>query len=245
MIRLNILISNDDGIHAPGIIRLAQAAKQFGNVTVVAPAGQCSAMSQKLTIYSEMEVLPAKDFPVEGVCAWSVSGSPADCIKVALEYLSVKPDVIFSGINNGYNTGLDIAYSGTCGACFEAIFNGIPAIAFSTSDEEENPVMESNLLALAEEAMHTPIEKNAFWNINFPNCSPAAFKGILRGTLPAKMQLYKDNMVEKHYPDGRVTIAQCGIPSSPEDAPEGTDVHAVLNGYISFGKVFSGILRDE
>lgn len=242
---MNILISNDDGIHAPGIIRLAEAAKQFGNVTVVAPAGQCSAMSQKLTIYSEMEVLSASDFPVEGVKAWSVSGSPADCIKAALEYLSVKADVVFSGINNGYNTGFDIAYSGTCGACFEAIFHGIPAIAFSTADEEENPVMESNLLALAEEALRSPIEKNAFWNINFPNCRPADFRGVLRDMVPAKMQLYKDNIVEKRYPDGRITISQCGIPSSPEDAPEGTDVHAVLNGYISVGKVFSGILRNE
>lgn len=242
---MNILISNDDGISAPGIVRLAQAAKQFGNVTVVAPAGQCSAMSQKLTIYTEMEVLPANAFPVEGVKAWSVTGSPADCVKVALEYLSIRPDVVFSGINNGFNTGFDIAYSGTCGVCFEAIFQGVPAIAFSNQDEAYNPLIEKYLAPLAEEALRTTIGKNAFWNINFPNCGLSDFRGILRERVPAKMQLYKDNIVEKQYPDGRVTISQCGIPSGPEDAPEGTDVHAVLNGYISVGKVYSGVMRNE
>ena len=127
--KLNILIANDDGIDSPGIVRLAEAASKFGNVWVAAPSSQCSGMSQKLTIFGEFPVSrPA--FPVPVMDAWSIGGTPADCVKLAVNFLMpVKPDVVFSGINFGYNTGFDIAYSGTVGAAMEALINGIPAIA--------------------------------------------------------------------------------------------------------------------
>ena len=120
--KLNILIANDDGIDSPGIVRLAEAAAKFGSVWVAAPSSQCSGMSQKLTIFGEFPVSrPA--FPVSVMDAWSIGGTPADCVKLAVNFLMpVKPDVVFSGINFGYNTGFDIAYSGTVGAAMEARF---------------------------------------------------------------------------------------------------------------------------
>ena len=131
---MNILVVNDDSIHSPGIALLAREAAKLGKVWVVAPASQCSAMSHRLSINSAMRVARVPDFPAPVEGAWSVTGTPADCVKVALHYiLKEKPDYVFSGINDGYNVGYDIAYSGTLGAAMEAVMNGIPAIAFSNA----------------------------------------------------------------------------------------------------------------
>lgn len=239
----NILVTNDDGINAPGILRLAEMALSFGSVYVVAPASQCSAMSQRLTLKREMEIRSLTDYPVKGAEAWSLDGTPADCVKVALRILPVKPDLVFSGINDGFNTGFDIAYSGTCGACFEAIFNGIPAFAFSNGNAANYAAAGMHMAALTEELLREKIEKNAFWNLNFPACDEKDLKGIRFGCTPAEMQLYADNMPQRHYPDGRWTILESGIPVGPEAAPEGTDIHAVLNGYISVGKIRSSLMN--
>ena len=131
---MKILVVNDDSVHSPGIALLAKAAMEFGEVTVVAPAHQCSAMSHKISIHDAMKVEKAEDFPVPVKAAYQVTGTPADCVKAALHYiLEEKPDYVFSGINEGYNVGFDIAYSGTLGAAFEAVMNGIPAMAFSNT----------------------------------------------------------------------------------------------------------------
>ena len=117
---MKILVVNDDSISAPGIELLAKAAMEFGEVTVVAPAEQCSALSQKLTLRETLSVEKVEDFPVKVQGAYKVGGTPVDCVKVALDYiLEEAPDWVFSGINNGYNVGFDIAYSGTLGAAFE------------------------------------------------------------------------------------------------------------------------------
>lgn len=92
-----ILITNDDGIEAPGILLLAELAREFGEAVVVAPSSQCSAMSQRLTLKQEMEIRAREEFPVEGVKAWSLDGTPADCVKIALRILSVKPDLVSPG----------------------------------------------------------------------------------------------------------------------------------------------------
>ena len=125
--RLNILVANDDGIASPGLLRLANAAARLGDVWVAAPAGQCSGMSQKITIAGEISV-EKRNFPADVKAAYVISGTPADCVKTAIKsLLPVKPDVVFSGINSGFNTGFDIAYSGTVGAAMEALLNGVPA----------------------------------------------------------------------------------------------------------------------
>ena len=166
--KLNILIANDDGIDSPGIVRLAEAAAKFGSVWVAAPSSQCSGMSQKLTIFGEFLVSrPA--FPVDVMDAWSIGGTPADCVKLAVNFLMpVKPDVVFSGINFGYNTGFDIAYSGTVGAAMEALINGIPAIAFSSQHDGSSDVTDKYLVPVIEELLSSPIGRGEIWNVNFP-----------------------------------------------------------------------------
>ena len=117
---MRILVVNDDGIQAPGIRKLAELARQFGEVTVAAPKHQCSGMSHRITVDAGLEIARV-DFPVEGVEAYSIDGTPADCVKVAISnIMKEKPDIVFSGINRGYNIGYDILYSGTVGAAMEA-----------------------------------------------------------------------------------------------------------------------------
>ena len=144
---MKILVVNDDSIHAPGIALLAKAAMELGEVTVVAPANQCSAMSQRITIRGDMRVDKVQDFPVPVKAAYKVDGTPADCLKIAMQYLlEEKPDYVFSGINDGYNAGFDIAYSGTLGAAFEAVMNGVPAMAFSNAMHSPLDIPETYLV---------------------------------------------------------------------------------------------------
>jgi len=160
---MRILLVNDDGIHAPGMIPLVRWAKKYGEVTVVAPKVEQSGKSHGIDIIHPFEV---KKFELEGVPAYAVDSTPADCIRFALLGLKLEVDLVISGINRGFNMGRDIMYSGTAGAVFEAASVGKKAIAFSTSpayypqaveqlDEVFAYVMEKNLLS------HNPI-----WNIN-------------------------------------------------------------------------------
>ena len=237
---MKILVTNDDGISAEGIVRLARMAKELGEVWVVAPKEQCSAMSQRITVHGDLTVRQEK-FLEEGVPAYSVSGTPADCVKVALRYLlPEKPDVVFSGINCGYNIGFDIAYSGTVGAAIEAIMQGVPAIAFSNEANGNYEVAEAHMLAVTTDLLSRQIAANEIWNVNFPGCGLANCKGILETKKIAQSQFYLDNYSKMDYKDGSFGLSPMGIPVT--EGAEGTDMHAVLNGYISVGKIRSHVV---
>ena len=232
-----ILVTNDDGIEAEGIIRLARMASALGEVYVAAPVQQCSGMSQKLTIFDPIRV-EESGFPVPVAAAWSIDGTPCDCVKLALEYLmDHKPDYVFSGINNGCNVGFDIAYSGTMGAAYEAVMQGIPAIAFSKNHGGSFDICEENMLALTEECILSGQERGEVWNLNFPSCPAEELRGIKRNTFPAPTQLYSDRYIL----DGNVYRSKA-VMISATDAPEGSDAHAVLNGFISVGKIKCAVL---
>ena len=114
-------------------------------------------MSQKLSLFDEM-ALRESAFPVPVAGAWSLGGTPADCVKVALDHLlDFKPDYIFSGVNDGWNAGFDIAYSGTIGACFESVMNGIPAIAFSSKSKGDMEIAEQYMPRIAAELIERGI----------------------------------------------------------------------------------------
>ncbi|MCK4813566.1 MAG: 5'/3'-nucleotidase SurE [Candidatus Marinimicrobia bacterium] len=126
---MNILLVNDDGINAPGLSILYDAVCDLGNITVVAPDGERSAISHSITLDKPMPVKSYKNGKFEGM---AVCGTPADCVKLALtEIMDERPDLVISGINLGCNTGLNVIYSGTVGGAAEAVFNGIPGIAVS------------------------------------------------------------------------------------------------------------------
>lgn len=238
---MRILVVNDDGIRAEGICELAKMAAQLGEVWVVAPDNQCSAMSQRITVHADVVVKPVS-FPVAGVKAYSVGGTPADCVKVALQQLMPKkPDITFSGINCGYNVGLDILYSGTVGAAMESLLNGVPAIAFSSETNSNYDVVEEHLLPIAEELLTKKLPVNELWNVNFPSCAAAELKGILWERVPAQEQFYLDHYERKAHEDGSFTLSAAGVPTT--GAAEGTDIKAVLDRYISIGTIRNAVLN--
>ena len=241
---MKILVVNDDSIHAPGIVLLAKAAMELGEVTVVAPANQCSAMSQRITIRGDMRVDKVQDFPVPVKAAYKVDGTPADCLKIAMQYLlEEKPDYVFSGINDGYNAGFDIAYSGTLGAAFEAVMNGVPAMAFSNAMHAPLDIAETYLVDIIRELTEAGQARGEVWNVNFPAVAPDQLKGILRDRTVAPIQFYSENYRETRLPDGAVALTGQGLPLTEQDeTPAGTDVEAVLRGYISIGKVRSMLM---
>ena len=236
---MKILIVNDDSMDAPGIRVLARAAAELGEVWVAAPAEQCSAMSQKLTLRELISLEAVSDFPAPVQRAWRIGGTPVDCVKVALEsLLEEKPDVVLSGINNGYNAGQDIAYSGTLGAAFEAQRHGISAIALSTAADKYLEAMEPHLLPLLRELMECKPEPGFVWNLNFPAVTEKRpLKGILRNRRVCPVSMYQEKYVPVTNENG-VTMLECrGVPTPDDMIPEGTDAAAVRAGYISIGQV--------
>ena len=237
MEKRTILIANDDGIGAEGIARLAAAALPFGRVFVAAPDTQCSGMSQKLTIRGELSVTEAP-FPVPVEAAWAVGGTPADCVKVALRsLLGFRPDVVLSGVNDGMNAGHDVCYSGTVGAATEAALNGIHTIAFSMGKASAVDVAEQNLPAMLEELLFAPLNPGELWNVNFPPCPAAECKGVLRGRFPEKHSFYENYYTCLREENGVQYLTPVPKVLTREETQEGSDIHAVLNGYISIGKV--------
>ena len=232
-----ILVTNDDGIEAEGIVRLARMAAGLGEVYVAAPMLQCSGMSQKLTIFDPIRVEECA-FPAPVSAAWRIDGTPCDCVKLALQcLLDFTPDYVFSGINNGCNVGFDIAYSGTMGAAYEAVMQGVPAIAFSKHEGGSYDICEENMLTLAEECIASGQGRGEVWNLNFPSCSPEKLKGIWWNTFPAPTQMYCDRYIF----DG-ASYRSKAVMISAGDAPEGSDARAVLSGFISAGKIKCAVL---
>ena len=235
---MKILIVNDDSIHAPGIRVLANAVASLGDVYVVAPEEQCSAMSQKLTIRDNLIIKPYPDFPAPVKGAWSVSGTPVDCVKVALRYMmEEKPDLVLSGVNNGYNVGFDTAYSGTVGAALEAVRIGVPAIALSTAHERHLPAVEPLLVSTIQDLLAKPLEPGKLWNVNCPALMRQPLQGVLWDRPVARMSMFCDQYAGENRPDGTVELTNAGFSIKDGfDAP-GTDAEAVREGYISISKL--------
>ena len=230
-----ILVTNDDGIEAGGLVRLVREAMKFGEVWVVAPDGERSAVSHSITLRKPIDVYPY-DFGVEGVHAFSCSGTPADCVRVgSIRVMPYKPDIVLSGINNGYNTASDLQYSATVGAALEAAFQGYPAIALSEGYGGYE-VTDQYLPDILAEWIDAKWLEGKVLNVNFPNCTIDRFQGILRDRRVSKSMLYKDGYALLE------TLSHGGMRYTVdgqyrEIAEDGTDLRAVLDGYISIGWV--------
>ena len=163
---MNILITNDDGIFAPALPQFARWAQQYGEVTVIAPKVEQSGMSHAICFTRPIEI-KAVDIG-EGIEAYSLESSPADCVRYAVTSFGKQFDIVFSGVNRGLNLGKDIVYSGTVGAIFEAARLGLRGIAFSA---DPSAVVES--VAHLDRVMkflqdNRLIERNQLFNINVP-----------------------------------------------------------------------------
>lgn len=232
---MNILIVNDDGINASGIIRLAAAAKKYGKVWVVAPESQRSGASHSINLHEPIGAWEV-DFPVEDVTAWAITGSPADCARVGiLSLMPVKPDLVLSGINYGYNAGTDVMYSGTVGAAMEAVFQGIPAIALSEATNEGTLVTDKYLEQVLDELIPAKFIPDEIINVNFPYAKPEEVKGILRDRKASRGRLFDDRYDLVGEKDGKKQFMVNGV--YQEVAEEGTDLKAIFDKYISIGTI--------
>lgn len=230
-----ILITNDDGIDADGIVRLARAATEFGEVWVVAPDSQRSAMSHSVTLRHSIDAWKV-DFPVPGVHAYACDGQPADCVRIgALNIVPGKPDYVFSGINYGYNAATDLQYSATAGAAFEAAFQKIHTIAFSEEACGNHEVTDQYLQEIIAELVEKRLGANQIWNVNFPGCGLAECKGILRDRKVSTDVFYMDRYNESVVSEGRISYMVEGIRNY--NAEEGTDLKAIFDYYVSVGVV--------
>lgn len=232
-----ILITNDDGIRADGIRKLAEIARRFGEVTVVAPDTQRSAASHHC-IFSRPLILKEFDFGLEGVTAYTLDGTPADCVRVGIFAVAdSKPDIVLSGINHGYNISSDIQYSGTVGAALEAAFLGVPSIAVSYGNYQFNAtdIVDRYLPELLEEYMDKPLPPNRIWNINFPDCPADECRGIVRDAVMNTGHFYDDQYLKEKVDDQTWSVTN--ITRRIWEGPEGSDLNAVINKCIAIGTV--------
>ncbi len=226
-----ILVTNDDGVRAPGIIALAQALQSLGEVTIVAPLENQSAKSQSLTIndpiYRDAVELPG------GLKAIGLAATPATCVKVALgvPLMPSRPDLVVSGINYGYNLGLTPYISGTVGAAREAAQVGVPAIAASLAaagHPNYGPAAEY-VRRVAELVKTRGIESGVFLNVNIPAGALEAIKGLRLTTQSA--QIGVEGYVEHQSPRGRRYYWTTY--KDPAGDVEGSDVWMVEHGYVA------------
>ena len=224
-----ILLTNDDGVQAPGILAAAQALKAIGEVTIVAPAVNQSAKGHSITIEDPIYV---DAVTLSGdLQATSVAGTPATCVKVALgALLARKPDLVVSGINRGWNLGSVTYVSGTVGAAREAALAGIPAIAASLSSEESNYAPAAAIVRqVVEMARKAGFERGVFLNVNVPAGSANAIKGIQLTRQSALTGV--ERFEEQRSPRGRKYF--WSVWNEPTGDAEGTDVWAVEHGYAA------------
>lgn len=228
-----ILVVNDDGIGSERIRLLADLSRAFGEVTVVAPRAQCSAMARRITVRGDILCEDrTKAFALEGVKAYAIDGTPADCVKLGYYYLCRDVDLVFSGINYGYNIGSDLYYSGTMGAALEALARGVNAIAYSADAGEEFGCIEAYFHSVTEEILTKGFPKDAVWNVNFPECKKSECKGVLWDRVPDKGCFFADHYEARTEGEDRIFTA--GMHPAAE-GHDGTDIEAVLNGYVSVG----------
>ncbi len=221
---MKILITNDDGIAAEGLRLLAEWAKKLGEVTVAAPKREQSAKSHAIDIANAYEI---KQVPyMDGVTAYSVDSTPADCVRFGIVGLHEKYDLVLSGINRGVNIGGDIVYSGTIGAVFEAAKLGVKAIAFSSFPTEQKEAASYLDQAYAYLTENKLFEENSMYNINIP----AKAKGIrmtYQGTT-----YYSDGFERVEGTENMYRQVGELIPDEhPEDMDR--DTVALHNGYIT------------
>jgi 5'-nucleotidase len=228
-----ILVTNDDGVSAPGIRALIDVMSEIGEVLVVAPDKPQSAMGHAITINSTLYLNKlSKDN--DPITEYSCSGTPVDCVKLAVnEILKKKPDLCVSGVNHGSNSSINVIYSGTMSAAVEAGIEGIPAIGFSLSDYDWNADFEtikSFLRKITLEVLNNGLPKDVVLNVNFPKLKKEEIKGI-KICRQAKA-IWAEKFDKRVTPQGKDYYWLAGEFINL-DKGEDTDEWALQKGYIS------------
>ena len=228
-----ILITNDDSIVAPGIRALIDVMKEIGDVVVVAPDSPQSAMGHAITINNTLK-LEKIQLDKELLQEYSCSGTPVDCVKIAVhEILKRKPDLCVSGINHGSNSSINVIYSGTMSAAVEAGIEGIPAIGFSLLDyswDADFEPIKSHVKQIALNVLEKGLPEGVILNVNFPKLSKEDIKGV-KICRQAKA-IWQEEFDKRTNPQGKEYYWLTGKFVN-QDKGTDTDEWALENGYIS------------
>lgn len=228
-----ILVTNDDGILAPGIRALIDVMKEIGEVVVVAPDSPQSAMGHAITINNTLKLEKVK-IDKELVLEYSCSGTPVDCVKIAInEILKRKPDLCVSGINHGSNSSINVIYSGTMSAAVEAGIEGIPAIGFSLLDYSWDANFEpikTHIKQIALKVLKKGVPEGVILNVNFPKLSQEEIKGV-KICRQAKA-MWQEEFDKRTNPQGKEYYWLTGKFVNLDKGTD-TDEWALENGYIS------------
>ncbi|HEX5809247.1 MAG TPA: 5'/3'-nucleotidase SurE [Anaerolineales bacterium] len=232
---MHILVTNDDGVHAPGLLALAQAMRQIGQVTVFAPDRNWSASGHVKTL--ERPIRVTETVLADGTPAFMSDGAPSDCVALPLLGYLDKVDLVVSGINPFSNIGHDVTYSGTVTAAMEAVIAGVPGIAFSLASQDKP----ANILTdygpagdvarrVVQNAVETGLLQGVVLNVNIPYLSVEEMQGI--HITRQGLRVYRDALDRRVDPRGRPYYWIGGeAPTGVNE--EGTDVGALVAGYVS------------
>jgi 5'-nucleotidase len=228
-----ILVTNDDGINAPGIRNLVEAVKGLGKVIVVAPDKPQSGMGHAITIGNPLRLNPMHHL-FDGVEAWQCSGTPVDCVKLAVDkVLRRKPDLCLSGINHGANHSINVIYSGTMSAAVEASIESIPAVGFSLLDysvEADFTAARKYVRIIVEQVLKHPLDKHLILNVNFPAVPDNLIKGIK--VCRQAYAKYEEDFIERNDPNSKKYYWLTGKFVN-FDKGRDTDVWALEHNYVS------------
>lgn len=231
LVTAHILVTNDDGVHSPGLLALKQALDAVGQVTVFAPDRNWSAAGHSKTMHKPLRI--NRVTLADGSPAYTTNGAPSDCVGLALlGAIPHMPDLVVSGINQGGNMGHDITYSGTVAGAMEAVVGGIPAIAVSLDSREwtDFRAVTSVVTRLAQLILAHGLPRNTLLNVNAPALPAEQIQGVAITRLGQRV--YRDVLIERVDPKGQPYYWIGGEPPSGV-VEDGTDFGAVYNGCIS------------
>ena len=226
---MNILITNDDGIQARGLQIISKKLQKSHNILVVAPDSQKSASSHSITLTSPLIVKEEKVEGVEGSC-FSVGGTPVDCTKIAITTLAKqKIDLVVSGVNDGFNLGTDVLYSGTVSAAIEGAINYTPAIALSCDGSEESYEIAAEYASIIIERIEKIDLGNIVLNVNIPSVKKEFIKGVKVCAIGERNynNIYIEMDGDKEHSVYKIT----GSPQPPKE--KNTDVAYINDGYVT------------
>lgn len=238
-----ILLTNDDGIRAKGLEMLYQAVLPIADVAIVAPHAEKSGAGLSITWVRPLMIQTIEWSPATP--AWSVSGTPADCVKMALSsLLTQKPDMVLSGINKGSNSGRTLLYSGTVGGAIEASFQGVPSIAFSFSDLTVPPLEKVSpfIAPLVQHMLANPLPNGTFLNVNFPFDAAQRIKGFKLAS--QGQSLFVEDPEKRIHPEGTPYYWLGGKWKALEETQE-SDVALLAQGYVTGVPIRAHDLTDR
>jgi 5'-nucleotidase len=236
---MHILLSNDDGYAAEGLIALAAALAPLAELTVVAPERNRSGASNSLTLERPLRIGKAQNGFIK------VDGTPTDCVHLAITgLLDREPDMVFAGINHGANLGDDVIYSGTVAAATEGRFLGLPAVALSLAGTNPTHFATAGAVAVAllQRIREHPLPSDTILNVNVPDLPLAELRGFQSCRLGQRHRA--EPVVKSTDPRGR-DIYWVGAAGPEQDAGPGTDFHAIRSGYVSVTPLQIDLTRYE